>query len=214
MNRYSCTLSGQCVPNTIGRHQTQARCQASCQPIDLNADEREMMFIALSYDPDQALLLAPGDQVEYLVREYGIRSTNDTATAILIALYSNDYLILYVGGFMRYLNSELNRKPPIPLDWFDFMLLRILALNPTAVVGRINWDFIRASSLIGTSIILDTLIDEEDIPKVLRDIYNTVNKFVSKSYKVEPVSLRPDQAPPAFMNDYIADLRTRFITQA
>jgi hypothetical protein len=176
-----------------------------------------MMFIALSYDPDQALLLAPGDQVEYLVREYGIRVLSNQAQALLIAIYSNDYLELYAGGFKSYLNSELRRKPPVELDWFDFMLLQVLVSNRALVETRVNWDYIRASSLIGVSSLLGTItVDEfeEDITRVLRNVYNFISGVGSRVYRVENTRLNPDQAPPAFMNTYIADITARFITQA
>lgn len=217
MEHYSCNLSGQCEANFLGTYRTQAQCQARCHPTDLKADEREMMFIALSYDPDQALLLAPSDKVEYLVREYGIRVNIDQATPVLTALYSNDYLELYSGRFRSYLNSELRRKPPVELDWFDFMLLQILVANRALVESRINWDYVRASSLMGVTALLGRVtLDEfeEDIPRMLRNVYDFINGTASVNYRIESVRLNPDQAPPAFMNDYIDDLRARFITQA
>jgi len=176
-----------------------------------------MMFIALSYDPDQALLLAPSDKVEYLVREYGIRVNINQATPVLTALYSNDYLELYSGGFRSYLNSELRRKPPVKLDWFDFMILQILVPNRDLVNARTNWDYVRASSLMGVTALLGIItLDwfEEDIPGKLRNVYDLINRSASRVYRVEVIDPRPDQHPPAFMNDYIADIRARFITQA
>jgi len=180
----------------------------------VSPEEREMMYIALSYDPDQALMLAPSDQVEYLVREYGIRATRENATALLVALYSNNYLQLYSGGYTAYLKSELKRAPLVELDWFDFMLLQILKSNQALTNGKTNWEYIRASALVILSgeLATTTLHEfEEGIIKDLRKIYNLVGSIGARHYNVESVQLQSHQPVPDFMYSYVEDIVAKFI---
>ena len=106
MPRYGCNLRGECEENTIGRYANLEECNQHCQANNVTDEDREMMFIAISYDPEQALTLTPSDQVDYLIREYGIRVSLNMADKIAAALYSNDYLGLYRAGLLQYLKSE------------------------------------------------------------------------------------------------------------
>jgi len=143
-----------------------------------------MMFLTLSYNPEQALELAPSDKVEYVWREYGIRANTNYVNLLLMALYTNEYIDLYRMGEIAYLRSELKRQPPRALDSLDFLLLEIVN-NTYKELRLINWDYFRSNVHLVLRMVFVPLeveqIDEHP-HDTFRLIYNNIDRLIVTLY--------------------------------
>ena len=64
--RFKCSLAGECEADIDGL--TEEECQASCQA----GENKELVYLALTYDPGQALDYPPSDQVAVIGRLTGL----------------------------------------------------------------------------------------------------------------------------------------------
>jgi len=214
MASYSCNLSGACETNEVGIYRSLEECQARCQGSPLSGYEKEMAYIAISYDPEQALSLAPSDQVEYLRREFGIVSEPANAGKILLSLYSNDYLGLYRLGQVDYLHSRLPlHQPPRLLDPLDFFLMELLIHKDLILL---NWDGTRYVVNIFLRDLFANIPPEEwdnDIDWVLNEVYHKIEYGIRDLYLVPVRQLEPDQNVPEFMYEYVEFLREKYVVE-
>lgn len=217
MSRYSCNLSGRCEPDRSGVFPTQVACRARCQSSPLSSHEKEMMFLTLSYNPEQALDLAPSDKVEYVWREYGIRANINYVNILLVALYTNEYLDLYRMGEIDYLRSELKRQPPRALDSLDFLLLEIVT-NTYKELRLINWDYFRTSIHLVLRMVFVPLeveqIDEHP-HDIFRLIYNNIDRLIVTLYHVPSHRLDGEEDLPddlrEYSDNYMEGLKERYM---
>jgi hypothetical protein len=176
-----------------------------------------MMFLTLSYNPEQALDLAPSDKVEYVWREYGIRANINYVNILLVALYTNEYLDLYRMGEIDYLRSELKRQPPRALDSLDFLLLEIVT-NTYKELRLINWDYFRTSIHLVLRMVFVPLeveqIDEHP-HDIFRLIYNNIDRLIVTLYHVPSHRLDGEEDLPddlrEYSDNYMEGLKERYM---
>jgi alpha-tubulin suppressor-like RCC1 family protein len=77
--RFSCTFSGHCEPDPYGIDD-QNTCQETCTA----RDDKETLYLTYSYLPEEALSLAPSDQVDLVRRISGTTLTTSEARKYLI----------------------------------------------------------------------------------------------------------------------------------
>lgn len=176
-----------------------------------------MMFLTLSYNPEQALDLAPSDKVEYIWREYGIRANINYINLLLMALYTNEYLDLYRMGEIEYLRSELKRQPPRTLDSLDFLLLEIVT-NYYKELSHVNWDYFRSSVHLMLRMTFASLTAEEidEHPHdIFHLIYNSIDKLIVSLYHIPSHRLVDwEELPEAlreYSDDYMEGLKERYL---
>lgn len=117
--RYSCSLRGQCEPNSRGDYTSLAQCQSQCQ----GSDNVDLLYLILSYDWEKALHSAPSDQQELLRREFGLRVSLDEVGEVIDNLAHNDLraLLLYSPSFVDYVEDYIESQP----DSFEVFLLEV-----------------------------------------------------------------------------------------
>jgi hypothetical protein len=216
MTSHSCTLDGQCELNDFGTYPSLPLCQQQCHPSHLTGHEREVIFMTLSYDPEQVTNLAPSDMVEYIRREYGIVSPLDQVAGLYIALASDSYLDLYRAGQFDYLHSRLKKVPPRELDNLDFLILQVLA--PTLELQAVNWQALRLSIHMSLTSMLSQMYDlnfDDEVHQrfilacVVYEILMTANHLYRLNQVPDSPMEAPDSVPP-FLYEYWEYLRERY----
>ncbi|MFA6972790.1 MAG: hypothetical protein WC208_15510 [Gallionella sp.] len=85
--RYRCALSGHCEPSEEGYAQY-SECQANCT----STENKDLIYLTLSYIPQEALQLAPSDQIRVVSDIIGKKLPFRSANQVLKALASDSWL--------------------------------------------------------------------------------------------------------------------------
>jgi len=85
--RYRCALSGHCEPSEEGYAQY-SECQANCA----GTENKDLIYLTLSYIPQDALQLAPSDQIRVVSDIIGKKLPFRSANQVLRALASDSWL--------------------------------------------------------------------------------------------------------------------------
>jgi len=114
---YSCSTRGQCEPNErYGVFPSEAECQRECQGIP----NRDLFLQVYSFAPEDALGLAPSDQLQVLRNIFRENVSTPFPSQALEALIEEDYVYLYQNfGRLEWLTQRL--------DELDFLLLELLS---------------------------------------------------------------------------------------
>ena len=83
---YSCSFNGNCEANPSGGYTSLEECQANCDSV-LFAD---LLYIIMSYSPEEALRLAPSDMIRVAKNITGGQHTAFSARYLLQALKEDD----------------------------------------------------------------------------------------------------------------------------
>lgn len=171
MQRYTCNLKGECVKNPLGRYQT-PDCEQQCQSYNLDAEDLQLLYVTLSYDPERALFLAPAEVAEFVWRTYKIRVAEHDALALLKFILTEDYINLYHAS-LTYPSVD-DYLDTLKLDTLDWYLINVGLIHRGRTGLDFNWRAVRL--LILSLINAYGLEDGEVLTVIFKSIYAAMLK--------------------------------------